>query len=218
MANAGTLSRVRTGRERLGFVLNGVAYIVTAAVGLVLAALLLLGGWKLATSNGSSGSLSGNLPTLAVGVFGALLGACVPIGWSHYRRAVERRGELAAILVEFRRCEECFSAYLKDGVGAPLYRIPHSALSIALPKLVGDGSLDIDETGILVRYLSVVEEINRGLERCGAAASQGNQDLLNTEFNRLTSKMTTYSTKGEERWQGMTLLEATFSLLARLTQ
>jgi hypothetical protein len=54
-------------------------------------------------------------------------------------------------------------------IQAPLYRIPDSTFASGLPKLIGDGRLGENEIAVLLEYADKVSEINRGLDRAGAA-------------------------------------------------
>lgn len=137
-------------------------------------------------------------PTLTPGwaaILGALVGSNVPPAWAAYRRRVERRGEVEAALCEARICRECMEALIDEGIMAPLYRLPTGALARALPKLVGDGSLSMNETGALVTYLAKMEEINRGLDRSGAAHAAGKNDQVEGEYRRLKLKAQRYLKK-----------------------
>ena len=75
-------------------------------------------------------------------------------------------------------------------IQAPLYRIPDSTLSGGLPKLIGDGRLRKNEIAVLLEFANKIAEINRGLDRAGAAhaAQPGGSDLLNSEFARNQAK------------------------------
>jgi hypothetical protein len=75
-------------------------------------------------------------------------------------------------------------------IQAPLYRIPDSTFSSGLPKLIGDGRVRKKEVAALLEYANKIAEINRGLDRAGAAhaAHPGGSDLLNSEFSRNQAK------------------------------
>jgi len=58
----------------------------------------------------------------------------------------------------------------------------------ALPKLIGEGRLLSHEIPILVEYLNRIEELNRGLERAGAARAAEQPVLVREEFGRNLEK------------------------------
>lgn len=160
-----------------------------------------------------------SLPALTPGwaaVLGAVVGSNVPLAWTAYRRRVERRGEVEAVVCEVRICSDCMLALLRDGIMAPLYRLPYGALARALPKLVGDGVLTLNETGALVTYLAKLEEINRGLDRSGQAHAADRHDQIVVEYERLKIKVREVIEYKQPRWDNGTLDDAAVRVLFRL--
>src|SRR5688572_4523764 len=103
------------------------------------------------------------------GVYGVFLGLLFPATYAWWRRRKERQGEMYAMHSEMRRASECIGALCGQDIFAPLYRLPLTMYTIALPKLIGEGNLDQNEIGALLEYMARAEELNRGLERAGQA-------------------------------------------------
>jgi hypothetical protein len=109
------------------------------------------------------------------------------------------------------------AALKRDNVAAPLYRLPIAMFSRAVPKLVGEGLLSIDEVGALVEYVNRVEELNRGLDRAGAAHAAGRATQLTEEFERNLAKAEGFS-KVERRFYNQSLYDASKDAVYRLDE
>jgi hypothetical protein len=107
--------------------------------------------------------------TLWEGAAGVIIGGCIPLAWSWWRRRVERRGEITGVHAEFFRIHLQLRALFDAKVEAPLYRLPISVTSQVLPKLIGDGVLDENDVYVLIEWVNRIEELNRGLDRAGDA-------------------------------------------------
>lgn len=127
---------------------------------------------------------SGWLGVLIGGVIGAVIGSGIPLGWSAWQRRLERRGEVIAMQIELRLAEIHMLSLLRDNVAAPLYRLPLSNFERALPKLIGEERLTMNEIALLVEYMSRVEELNRGLDRAADASMVVGSQVLLPEFKR----------------------------------
>src|SRR5688572_12291362 len=109
--------------------------------------------------------MDGMLSTLAGVVVGFLLSEVVR--WRQERQ--ERFSRLVALRVEAGACRTRMETYKAGGKAAPLYRLPTIAAENALPRLIGDGRLSSESLRVLMDYYDRVQEMNRGLERAGAA-------------------------------------------------
>jgi hypothetical protein len=118
------------------------------------------------------------------GAAGVLIGSCIPLGWSWWRRRIERRGEIEAMIAEHHLAHISLKALITAGIGAPLYRLPISLTALTLPKLIGDRILDVLDVSALVEYVNRVEEINRGLERAGDAHAANDDAAIQEEHGR----------------------------------
>lgn len=149
-------------------------------------------------------------------LLGALIGSFIPLGWSWWQRRSERHGEIQAMHVEFRRALEYMEALRRDNIAAPLYRLPTSLCKQALPKLIGDDLLTLNEVGALVDYVNAADEINRGLDRSGEAHAAGNDTWLRQEHSRTLSKVDEVIGQPKERYGGMNLFDAAQAAVFRV--
>jgi hypothetical protein len=78
----------------------------------------------------------------------------------------------------------------------------------AVPKLVGDGLLSMDETGAPVEFINRSEEINRGLDRAGDAHAADNREWLDDEHQRNVTKASNLLEKKLERRGDLRLINA----------
>jgi hypothetical protein len=107
---------------------------------------------------------SGWVGALIGGLIGAVVGSSIPLGWSAWQRSRERKGEVLAMQVELRVAHLHITTLLEDEGGTPLFRLPLSMFHRALPKLIGDRKLRLNDIGLLVEYVNRVEELNRRLD------------------------------------------------------
>lgn len=126
----------------------------------------------------------------AVGTIGAVWVALFLARRDTKSRRIERRGEIVAMCADVYHARHCLETLVGQQIQAPLYRIPDSTFASGLPRLIGDGRLTENEIAVLLQYANKVAEINRGLDRAGAAhmAQPGGSDLLNREFARNQAK------------------------------
>jgi hypothetical protein len=150
------------------------------------------------------------------GALGVVVGAAIPICWSLFSRWKERGGEIRAMHAEFHLAHIYLRAYLGDGVAAPLYRIPVSMTKQALPKMVGDGLLSLDDVGAFVEYVNVVDEINRGLDLAADAVANNRGAAIFNEQNRLTLKIDRMLNQGMERRDNLPIFDAAHQSLFRV--
>lgn len=151
-------------------------------------------------------------------LLGALIGSCVPLAWASWRRRIERRGEVTGMLSELLRVRVQLHALLHDNVAAPLYRLPVAMTAHVLPKLIGDGVLSDNEVYALIEWVNRIEELNRGLERAGAAHAAYHEEAARQEFERNQAKAVEIRDERLERHGDRPLLEATQDVLFRLTE
>jgi hypothetical protein len=126
----------------------------------------------------------------AIGTIGAV---CVALGLARRdtkSRRMERRGEIVAMCADVYQARKRIETLTEQKIQAPLYRIPDSTFASGLYKLIGDGRLRENEIAVLLQYANKIAEINRGLDRAGAAhaAQPGGGDLLTSEFARNQAK------------------------------
>jgi hypothetical protein len=114
-------------------------------------------------------------------VVGFLLGLLPP--W--LRRKHREAGMLKALRVEVERCGTDARNFLKDGVRAPLYRLPTWIGDVCLPELVSASTMLEGELLALSNFYGIVEQINRGLDRVGDPTIGANDP----EVNRLGGKV-----------------------------
>jgi len=150
------------------------------------------------------------------GAAGVLVGSLIPLWWAGHRRRVERKGEIDAMHVEMHQSIIALRALINENIMAPLYRLPVSITKLALPKLIGDGVLDANETSALVEYVNRAEEVNRGLDRAGAAHAAQNYHLIGEEHARLVAKARDILELKLERHGGDAIYDAATWALLRL--
>jgi hypothetical protein len=121
-------------------------------------------------------------------LIGTILGSAIPLWHEWNARRLERRGDIASIQTELMLCQRMLNALMTEGIAAPLYRVPTSATARALPKLIAEGEFTLNEQAALIEYLNRVEELNRGLERAGAAHAADKVGLLGEEATRNLQK------------------------------
>ena len=66
-------------------------------------------------------------------------------------------------------CHDLATAYLRDKVAAPLYRLPTVAYANSLPALLTDGALNEPDTRALLEFFNEVATLNRGLDQAEGA-------------------------------------------------
>lgn len=156
--------------------------------------------------------------TLWEGAAGVIIGGCIPLAWSWWRRRVERRGEITGVHAEFFRIHLQLRALFDAKVEAPLYRLPISVTSQVLPKLIGDGVLDENDVYVLIEWVNRIEELNRGLDRAGDAHASNDAAGARNEYSRNLAKAREIIEESLERFHGQTLLDAAESIFFRLEE
>lgn len=157
-------------------------------------------------------------PELWSGFVGVIVGSFIPIGTAWWARRKELRGELDAMQAELRRAHLCMSALRNDEprILAPLYRLPLTMFGIALPKIIGDGRLTLNETGALLEFVMRAEELNRGLDRAGEAHAAAAWERLEDEYKRNVEKVRHILDVPDKRFGGDTLFDAAQRALFRI--
>jgi hypothetical protein len=150
-------------------------------------------------------------------LIGTLLATVIPFWREWKRRRVERRGEIDSMFVELRLADLALGELRTRDVGAPLYRLPITMFERAVPKLVGEGLLSLNEHAALIEYINRIEELNRGLDRAGAAHAAGRDLRLAEEFNRNRAKAEEFF-KVEKRLVDHSLYDATKETVFRLDE
>lgn len=126
----------------------------------------------------------------------ALIG--VIIGWALSwatdlgRRWWRTRAHKKAICAEVEICREYAETWRSNNgkhYMAPLYRLPVSTYSTALPELLSLGVLDGAQAKALIDFFNHVETMNRGLDRSDAARGT---PRIQTEDNRNTKKINSF--------------------------
>ena len=109
--------------------------------------------------------LEAAMPTLV----GVVVGFALAEVWRWRRNRRERFGRLLALRAEISSCRATLEGFhaANPVVLAPLYRLPEWGAMIALPQLIGDGTLSENSARALMNYYTHIEEVNRGLDRAG---------------------------------------------------
>lgn len=116
---------------------------------------------------------------LGLVIFGVIMGL-VP-GW--YTRRRRLRTHWSALRAEMDLCKEKAEILFGKPYLAPLYRLPLLAFQASLPILLADGALSEDESKVLSRFFSQVQDINRGLDNAGEMYKGDNPRLMD-EYKR----------------------------------
>jgi len=117
---------------------------------------------------------------------------------------------------ELLRVRVQLDALLKANIAAPLYRLPISMTAHTLPKLIGDGVLDDNEVYTLIEWVNRIEELNRGLDRAGAAHAAKDEAGARDEYSRNRAKAEEIRDEILERHGGVALLDAAQDVLFSL--
>lgn len=149
-------------------------------------------------------------------LLGAFVGSCVPLAWAAYQRQYERTGELTAMAVELMHARRNLAAIKAAEIQNPTYQLPLNATHRALPKLIGEGLLNDNETSALIEYVMKAEELNRALDRAGAASVSNIQPSIVTETNRTRATVTEILEYTQQSLGGQTLLDAAEAAVYRL--
>jgi hypothetical protein len=153
-------------------------------------------------------------------VIGVIVGSFIPLLWSRWTRATERRGELNAMAAELYHARLAMNALSKTRplVLAPPYHLPLSTFERALPKLVGEGSLTGTEVAALVEYVVRAEELNRGFDLATQVQSSGGTlDAIVEQYKRNHAKVQHILHEKQERLGGETLFDAVEGAIYRLS-
>jgi hypothetical protein len=103
-------------------------------------------------------------------------------------RKRQRKAHREALLAEINVCERHARIYLRDGVAAPLYRLPTIAFEKSFPHLLGDGVFGRQAVEDLEDFALMIEAINRGLDNAHAARDKHDGHRLLEEVGRNQSK------------------------------
>jgi hypothetical protein len=158
---------------------------------------------------------------LVSALLGAGIGSSVPIWWSSRLRRIERLGEITAMISEASSAGMRMKALIRGQVKAPLYRLPSAISKHALPKLIGDGKLSDAEIDLLVEFSNKIDEINRGLERAGAAhaANPGGSKWLDEEYERNVAKaVETVEVDTAENKNALSVVDSVLAALFRVNR
>lgn len=85
-------------------------------------------------------------------------------------------------------CRRAAEGFLAAHIMSPLYRLPVIAFERAFPILIAEGAVEEVELMSLSRFVSVVQELNRGLEDASELVKANNDTLLRNAHNRNTLK------------------------------
>jgi hypothetical protein len=120
----------------------------------------------------------------------AFVGAFVAFLLGQSAMALQRRRALrlhrGALRAEINLCARAAGTYLRDGIAAPLYRLPTFVFPVSLPILLG--SLTERSVEDLESFATLVQDINRGLDNAHQAAENKDDERLAKEVGRLRSK------------------------------
>lgn len=154
----------------------------------------------------------------AAGVgIGTLLGTAIPFWREWRRRRVERRGDIISMMVELRFAALALEELRTSDIATPLFRLPITMFERAVPKLVGEGLLSINEHAALIEYINRIEELNRGLDQAGGARAAGRELYVAEEFARNREKAEGFF-KVEKRLVNQSLFDAAMDTVFRLDE
>jgi hypothetical protein len=162
---------------------------------------------------GAGGALLG-------GLIGVVVGSFIPLLWSRWHRATERRGELYAMRAELYHARSAMNALSKTRplVLAPPYHLPRSTFERALPKLIGEGSLTENEVAALVEYVMLAGEVNRGFDLATHVQSSGGTlEAIVEQYKRNHAKVQHILHEKQERLGGLTVFDAAEGAIYRLS-
>jgi hypothetical protein len=101
--------------------------------------------------------------------------------WQRRRR---RETHWAALRAELEFCRRQAETFLRDGVAAPLYRLPTTAYMRAFPALLADAAASEADVDALMQFFTEVETFNRGLDLAQAARAHNSETALQEEHQR----------------------------------
>jgi hypothetical protein len=107
----------------------------------------------------------------AYGLLGVMVGAAITQGKDWWTRRTRRGTFRAALLAEADLCHGLCTAYLRDPVQAPLYRLPTVAYERCFPALLEDAAVGSEEAKAVLNFYVLVEQLNRGLDQAHDALS-----------------------------------------------
>lgn len=129
---------------------------------------------------------------VAAAVTGAVVAFLLLVAYDWLRARRRRRAHFAALEAEMDYCRDLAQTYLRDGVKAPLYRLPIVAYANSLPALLSEAALGEVDTRHLLEFFNEVEALNRGLEQAEGArliADRNEREAkLDDEYSRNTLK------------------------------
>lgn len=85
-------------------------------------------------------------------------------------------------------CKKAAEGFLAANIMSPLYRLPVVAFDRAFPILIAEGVIEEAELMSLSRFVSMVQELNRGLEDASELLKANNDALLRKLHDRNTLK------------------------------
>ena len=122
------------------------------------------------------------IATLIGAVVGVLLGVIVSELKEWWWRTRRRKAHWRALSAEVEICREMAEIFLRDGVGAPLYRLPTLSYLNSFPALLESGATTERDTRAVTQFYNQVESLNRGLDQANDARSDA--QTLNGEYSR----------------------------------
>lgn len=128
--------------------------------------------------------------SLIVGAIGVVLGFILSALRDWWQRKRRHAAFWAALSAESEYCGQLAEKYLDDEIRAPLYRLPTTAHSSALPVLLADAALVKSEVTALIEFVAEVEAFNRGLDRSADAPNETAQ-LAEFERNKIKARRLT---------------------------
>ena len=85
---------------------------------------------------------------------------------------------------EIEQCREKAETLLSGRVKSPLYRLPLMTYQTSFPALLADGAVHENEVSVIVRFFSLAQDINRGLDNAAEMFKASNDEKLQQEFHR----------------------------------
>ena len=101
---------------------------------------------------------------IALLIIGAFIGAAVSQFFYWWRKRTRTKNNFGAISAEVDLAKEFADQLSTDLVMAPSYRLPTLAYESTFPSILAAGGVSTDEARTLMKFYSLVESINRGLD------------------------------------------------------
>ena len=113
-------------------------------------------------------------------IIGLVLGH-TPAWFDRHRRI---RTHWHSLRAEALLCKKQAEGFLAANIMSPLYRLPVVAFERAFPILIAEGAVEEEELMNLSRFVSVVQELNRGLDDASGFVKANDDEHLRKSHGR----------------------------------